>query len=43
MKHDCPNQGIYEWKERVKKPKGCPRCKNRLDRETKKIKEGETQ
>lgn len=21
----------YEWKERIKNPKACPRCKTRLD------------
>ena len=29
------NCGGYEWKNRVKNPKSCPKCKTRLDVETK--------
>ncbi len=31
----------YEWKERVKKPKACPKCKKRFDYPGSEKKEGE--
>lgn len=37
MKHDCPKKGTYEWRERVDKPKVCPRCKLQLDRNKKEV------
>jgi len=34
---NCPHCK-YEWYSRVKEPKACPRCKNRLDKLPKKFK-----
>jgi hypothetical protein len=39
MTHECPTKNrtwdppIYEWPQRTERPKACPRCKNRLDRQ----------
>ncbi len=33
--HKCSDGTEYTWVSRVAKPKSCPRCKARLDKETK--------